>query len=270
MIPANAVTAWSVNHPWPTREQVEQDLLLSRAICAIAQDDYLSHELVFRGGTALHKLHLKHPYRYSEDLDYVRSSATGIGPPHPGAQPARRRPRLHRQHPRQRTPQGLLADDRDHRRPTADQDRSEHPRTLTWWSGTAAVRTFAPAELMATKIRALYQRSKRPRPVRPVARTRTAPPSGAGDPGGLRALPTRRTHRDPSAGQPRKEAPGPTLPQRPRPVGHRLARQLPRGSSSRPDQRPDPRPPRRLATRPTSKGPRRLPSIAAGVSRSRS
>ena len=80
MIPANAITAWSTNHAWTTREQVEQDLLLSHAICAIATDDYLSQELVFRGGTALHKLHLDHPYRYSEDLDYVRVSASGIGP----------------------------------------------------------------------------------------------------------------------------------------------------------------------------------------------
>ena len=32
MIPADAVTAWGVDHPWPTRGQVEQDLLLSRAI----------------------------------------------------------------------------------------------------------------------------------------------------------------------------------------------------------------------------------------------
>lgn len=24
MIPTNAVTAWGVEHPWPTREQVEQ------------------------------------------------------------------------------------------------------------------------------------------------------------------------------------------------------------------------------------------------------
>lgn len=29
-----------------------------------------------------------------------------------------------------------------------------------WWSGGAAVLTFDPAELVATKIRALYQRSK--------------------------------------------------------------------------------------------------------------
>ncbi|MGC4154636.1 MAG: nucleotidyl transferase AbiEii/AbiGii toxin family protein [Propionicimonas sp.] len=68
MIPANAITAWGTNHAWSTREQVEQDLLLSRAICVIAADDYLHRGLVFRGGTALHKLHLNHPYRYSEDL----------------------------------------------------------------------------------------------------------------------------------------------------------------------------------------------------------
>ncbi len=41
MIPADVVTAWGVDRPWSTRAQVEQDLLLSRAICAIADDDYL-------------------------------------------------------------------------------------------------------------------------------------------------------------------------------------------------------------------------------------
>ena len=70
MIPYDAITAWGVAHPWPTREQVEQDLLLSRAICAIATDPYLGQELVFRGGTAFHKLFLPEPHRYSEDLDY--------------------------------------------------------------------------------------------------------------------------------------------------------------------------------------------------------
>lgn len=63
MIPYDAVTEWSVDRPWPTREQVEQDLLRSRAICAIAADPYLGDELVFRGGTALHKLHLPQPLR---------------------------------------------------------------------------------------------------------------------------------------------------------------------------------------------------------------
>lgn len=78
MIPAAAVTAWAVARAWPTPEQVEQDLLLSRAICEIAQHPYLGEELAFRGGTALHKLHLSTPLRYSEDLDYVRTTAGGI------------------------------------------------------------------------------------------------------------------------------------------------------------------------------------------------
>lgn len=45
MIGANAVTAWGLVHPWRTLEQVEQDLLLSRAICEIANHPYLGEEL---------------------------------------------------------------------------------------------------------------------------------------------------------------------------------------------------------------------------------
>lgn len=78
MIDDAAITAWGVTVPWVTRTQVEQDLLLSRLIVEIAAHPYLGSELVFRGGTCLHKLHLETPRRYSEDLDYVRSTATGI------------------------------------------------------------------------------------------------------------------------------------------------------------------------------------------------
>lgn len=130
MIPANAITAWGVSHTWPIREQVEQDLLLSQAICVIASDDYLHGELVFRGGTALHKLHLDRPYRYSEDLDYVRSSASGIGPLTKALSRPRHRTGLRRSHPSQPAPQGVLAHHRRIRKPPADQDRSQHPRTL--------------------------------------------------------------------------------------------------------------------------------------------
>ena len=79
MLAPDVITAWAVDHPWPARSQVEQDLLLSQAICEIANHPFLGEELVFRGGTALHKLHVAAPYRYSEDLDYVRVSAGGIG-----------------------------------------------------------------------------------------------------------------------------------------------------------------------------------------------
>ena len=78
MIPRAAITEWGRVVPWPTVEQVEQDLLLSRLIIEIANDDYLGDELVFRGGTCLHKLHAPKPLRYSEDLDYVRSTGGGI------------------------------------------------------------------------------------------------------------------------------------------------------------------------------------------------
>lgn len=58
---------------------MEQDLLLAQAICEIAADGLLGEELVIRGGTAFHKLYLPHPFRYSEDLDYVRTTTGGIG-----------------------------------------------------------------------------------------------------------------------------------------------------------------------------------------------
>jgi predicted nucleotidyltransferase component of viral defense system len=47
--------------------QVEQDLLLCRAIEALFKDKFLSSQLSMRGGTLLHKVHLAPASRYSED-----------------------------------------------------------------------------------------------------------------------------------------------------------------------------------------------------------
>lgn len=79
MITQADIAHWQQRVPWPTLEQVEQDLVLSRLIVEIANHPLLGNELVFRGGTCLHKLWLDRPWRYSEDLDYVRRSAGGIG-----------------------------------------------------------------------------------------------------------------------------------------------------------------------------------------------
>jgi hypothetical protein len=49
------------------------------AAADIANDPVLAPELVFRGGTCFHKLWLERPWRYSEDLDYVRTTAGGVG-----------------------------------------------------------------------------------------------------------------------------------------------------------------------------------------------
>lgn len=66
----------SRGRPW---NKSNRRLLLSRPIVEIANDDYRGDELVFRGGTCMHKIHAREPLRYSEGLDYVRSTGGGIG-----------------------------------------------------------------------------------------------------------------------------------------------------------------------------------------------
>jgi predicted nucleotidyltransferase component of viral defense system len=68
MIPQLNITAWSAHAPWPDPRQVEQDLIISRALVEIFNDPLLAAELRFRGGTALNKLHFPQPLRYSEDI----------------------------------------------------------------------------------------------------------------------------------------------------------------------------------------------------------
>lgn len=80
MIAQAYLNQWATRAPWPVPAQVEQDLVLSRLIVEIAQHDLLGSELALRGGTCLHKLHLPQPLRYSEDLDYVRRTHSGIKP----------------------------------------------------------------------------------------------------------------------------------------------------------------------------------------------
>jgi len=57
--------------PWSTQHQVEQDLLLCRAMVALFDDTFLSAQIAMRGGTLLHKVHLAPASRYSEDIDLV-------------------------------------------------------------------------------------------------------------------------------------------------------------------------------------------------------
>lgn len=57
--------------PWPNLRQVEQDLLLCRAMTALFDDAFLKTQIAMRGGTLLHKVHLAPASRYSEDIDLV-------------------------------------------------------------------------------------------------------------------------------------------------------------------------------------------------------
>src|ERR1700722_14220789 len=65
MIPALNIVAWGNVVPWADQRQIEQDLIISRAIVEIFSDPLLGEALRFRGGTALNKLHFAAPLRYS-------------------------------------------------------------------------------------------------------------------------------------------------------------------------------------------------------------
>jgi predicted nucleotidyltransferase component of viral defense system len=79
VIPFDYITEWRAEVPWATEAQVEQDLILSRAVVSIFAEPEVSRVLAFRGGTALYKLHLRPPARYSEDIDLVQVVPGPIG-----------------------------------------------------------------------------------------------------------------------------------------------------------------------------------------------
>jgi predicted nucleotidyltransferase component of viral defense system len=174
MIPYNTITAWGVSHPWPTREQIEQDLLLSKAICDIFKNESLAEELVFRGGTALHKLILPEPYRYSEDLDFVRTKAGGIGDIMRALTELGKSTGYNVKTKLGQFPKvywrGTSQTGRDlrikieintyERSPALPLINVKHIVRSEWYTGEADVNMFRNEEMAATKLRALFQRSK--------------------------------------------------------------------------------------------------------------
>lgn len=174
MIPATHITHWSTGVPWPTRDQVEQDLVLSRLIIDIASHPQLGEELVFRGGTCLHKLHLPRPLRYSEDLDYVRVTPTPIGPVLDALREVGgnlgfethtdigRHPKVRfRAQFDSQMSMRVKIEINTHETSTARPlIHLPYEVSSPWWVGRAEVLTFTPEELVATKIRALHQRRK--------------------------------------------------------------------------------------------------------------
>lgn len=177
MIDRPALIAWRAKTPWPDRVQIEQDLLLSRLMIEIARDGVLGPELAMRGGTCLHKLHLSAPLRYSEDLDYVRTTRTGIKPYTQAlakiaediglsvASRQRSGQMVHVYLDGQPT-EGIgririkIELNITETKPFLPRETVRHGVKTSWWTGQADILTFQPAELLATKLRALYQRSK--------------------------------------------------------------------------------------------------------------
>lgn len=79
MIPLAHLQQWTAHAPWPDLRQVEQDLIISRALCDLFSSEQLKGKIAFRGGTAINKLLFGKPLRYSEDIDLVQTQAEPIG-----------------------------------------------------------------------------------------------------------------------------------------------------------------------------------------------
>ena len=69
MIPQRHILLWRAEAPWAADDQVEQDLVISRALVEIFSHPLLRDALALRGGTALNKLYFRPAVRYSEDID---------------------------------------------------------------------------------------------------------------------------------------------------------------------------------------------------------
>lgn len=79
MIPESFVEQWRAKATWQALAMIEQDLIISRALVELYRQPEIQSSLVFRGGTALNKLYINPPARYSEDIDFVQFKAEPIG-----------------------------------------------------------------------------------------------------------------------------------------------------------------------------------------------
>ncbi len=79
MIPESYIESWRAHVPWQTLAMVEQGMVISRALINLYNHPKIQDSLIFRGGTALNKLIIVPPSRYSEDIDFVQIKQEPIG-----------------------------------------------------------------------------------------------------------------------------------------------------------------------------------------------
>ncbi|AOW53193.1 MULTISPECIES: nucleotidyl transferase AbiEii/AbiGii toxin family protein [Legionella] len=177
MIPFAQITQWRQVAPWTDDMQVEQDLILSRAIVEIFSNPFLASELAFRGGTALHKLFFHPAARYSEDIDLVRTTHGGIKEiidalrkclgswlGEPKTRQTSQSFKLLYQFAPEMSPSSKqkIKVEINIQESFSILERLEMPYSVEsdWFRGNAKINTFQFEELLATKLRALYERKK--------------------------------------------------------------------------------------------------------------
>ena len=177
MIPRDYITEWRTRAPWVQDSQVEQDLVIGRALVEMFSHPVLAEGLAFRGGTALYKLYLKPPARYSEDIDLVRTVSGPAGPMmdalREALDPWLGKPRWKQTEGRVTFVYRFESEDTPplRLRLKVEINSREHfsvfglrrvPFSVAsrWFHGAADIVTYELDELLATKLRALYQRRK--------------------------------------------------------------------------------------------------------------
>ncbi len=176
MIPHDYITAWREQAPWVQDAQVEQDLVISRALVEIFSRPLLKEALAFRGGTALYKLHMP-AARYSEDIDLVQVRAEPAGPMMEALRgvldPWLGTPRWKQSEGRVTFVYRFESEDMPPviLRLKVEINSREHfsvfgikalPFSVDsrWFKGSCDIPTYALDELLGTKLRALYQRKQ--------------------------------------------------------------------------------------------------------------
>ena len=176
MINRASIIQWSKQVPSNDNAQIEQDLIISRALVAIFSDEFLSSQLAFRGGTALHKLYLSPQPRYSEDIDLVQINPGPI------------KPIMFRLGEVLDFLPNRVTKQKRYNNTMLFRMESEFPPTIqirlkieincfehfnelglvkipfivenSWFTGECEITTYRLNELLGTKLRALYQRKK--------------------------------------------------------------------------------------------------------------
>ncbi len=176
MLPRLYIEEWKEFAPWPEDAQVEQDLIIEKALLELFSNPFLQERLAFRGGTALHKIFLKPQVRYSEDIDLVqiksepikdtitavRNQLDFLGKPSV-KQKANNNTLVYRFEseipPIINLRLKIEINCREHFT-VLGYKKIEHTIENTWSKGSCKLIGFEAEEMLGTKLRALYQRKK--------------------------------------------------------------------------------------------------------------
>ncbi len=177
MIPPMILAHWRAKAPWSSDAQIEQDLVLTKAVIQLYSDPLLTDAFAFRGGTAMQKLFFDPPTRYSEDIDLVQIRKEPIGTSIDAIRklmdPWLGKPRSDRKKDRftliyrfeseippvQRMRLKIEVNTGEHFTVLKPQRIPLHCES-EWFKGKAEVLTYEIEELLGTKMRALFQRKK--------------------------------------------------------------------------------------------------------------